>query len=81
MALGWNCDGKQLATATGSDKTSDVRVWNVESHKEGKELVLEDHKSSVEGLSWSPTNPDVSAAPCAYPLLLGCGVAPCVRGR
>ena len=58
QALGWNCDGKKLATASAA---SDVRVWNVESHREGKEQVLEDHKSSVEGLSWNPTNPDVLA--------------------
>jgi WD40 repeat protein len=64
QALGWSCDGKQLASASAA--SSDVRVWNVESHKEGKELLLEDHKSSVEGLSWSPTNPNVSASVRAH---------------
>jgi THO complex subunit 3 len=56
QALGWSCDGKKLATASAA---SDVRIWSVDSHKEGKEQVLEDHKQSVDGLSWSPTNPDV----------------------
>ncbi|EKX55289.1 hypothetical protein GUITHDRAFT_99071 [Guillardia theta CCMP2712] len=57
-AISWNCDGKKLATGS-SDQTA--RVWTVDSHKEGRELVLEDHKEGVEGLSWSPTNSDVLA--------------------
>jgi WD40 repeat protein len=66
QALGWNCDGRKLATASAA---SDVRIWSVDSHKEGKEQVLEDHKQSVDGLSWSPTNPDVRQPPFASLLL------------
>ena len=59
QALGWNCDGTKLASASAG---SDVRVWSVETHKDGKEVVLEDHKQGIDGLSWSPTSPDVSSA-------------------
>jgi hypothetical protein len=67
QALGWNCVGKKLATASAA---SDVRVWSVDSHREGKEEVLEDHKSSVDGLCWSPTNPDVGLSFCPLRLMI-----------
>jgi len=77
QALGWSCDGKKLATASAA---SDVRVWSVDSHKEGKEQVLEDHKSSVDGLSWNPTNPDVIHPPPTPSRGLSCSCKIYARG-
>eukprot|EP00961_Rhodomonas_salina_P224056 3029588-Rhodomonas_salina.1 len=57
-AIGWNNDGKRLATASG-DTTA--RVWNIETHREGRETELKDHTEPVDGLSWCPNHSEILA--------------------
>ncbi len=78
--VAWSCDGKRLATAS-SDLTARVwtvdqhkevlrsRIRGVllitEVDFQGKELELKDHTDSVDGVSWSPTHPDLLATASA----------------
>eukprot|EP00283_Hemiselmis_rufescens_P006583 CAMPEP_0173428064 /NCGR_PEP_ID=MMETSP1357-20121228/7103_1 /TAXON_ID=77926 /ORGANISM="Hemiselmis rufescens, Strain PCC563" /LENGTH=344 /DNA_ID=CAMNT_0014392017 /DNA_START=41 /DNA_END=1075 /DNA_ORIENTATION=- len=57
--IGWSCDGKRLATASGD---TSARVWTVDTHREGRELELKDHTQSVEGVSWHPKQADTLAS-------------------
>eukprot|EP00285_Hemiselmis_virescens_P011718 CAMPEP_0173393670 /NCGR_PEP_ID=MMETSP1356-20130122/22245_1 /TAXON_ID=77927 ORGANISM="Hemiselmis virescens, Strain PCC157" /NCGR_SAMPLE_ID=MMETSP1356 /ASSEMBLY_ACC=CAM_ASM_000847 /LENGTH=325 /DNA_ID=CAMNT_0014351727 /DNA_START=60 /DNA_END=1033 /DNA_ORIENTATION=+ len=57
--IGWSCDGKRIATASGD---TSARVWTVDTHREGRELELKDHTQSVEGVSWHPKQAETLAS-------------------
>jgi len=54
-ALGWSCNGSTLASGS-QDQT--IRLWSTDRSR-SQIAVLDEHKSSVEQVQWSPTQSNV----------------------
>ncbi|XP_063707357.1 THO complex subunit 3 [Culicoides brevitarsis] len=55
-SVGWNCDGRRLASGS-FDKT--VTIFNLEKDRLNKESTYRGHAGSVDQLCWHATQPDL----------------------